>query len=143
MPENEVIPALSGVLETSLYVDDVDRASEFYRALFGFEIMIADHRFCAMSVAAKQVLLLFKKGSSTSVTVVPGGNIPPHDGAGEMHLAFSVPATALPGWEARLAEQNIAIESKVAWPRGGHSIYFRDPDRNLVELITPGCWKIY
>ena len=75
MSENEVIPALGGVLETSLYVDDVEHASEFYRALFGFEVMISDSRFCAMSVAGKQVLLLFKKGSSTRVTVVPGGDI--------------------------------------------------------------------
>ena len=97
----EVIPALSGVLETSLYVDDVGRASDFYTALFGFEIMIQDRRFCALSVAARQVLLLFRKGSSTRVTVVPGGNIPPHDGAGEYHLAFSVPADALPAWDAR------------------------------------------
>ena len=102
----EVIPALSGVLETSLYVHDVGRVSEFYTGLFGFEIMIQDQRFCALSVAAKQVLLLFQKGSSTSVTVVPGGNIPPHDGAGELHLAFSVPADALPAWEARLAAQD-------------------------------------
>jgi catechol 2,3-dioxygenase-like lactoylglutathione lyase family enzyme len=143
MSENEVIPAFTGVLETSLYVDDVDRASEFYRALFGFQIMIEDHRFCALSVAGKQVLLLFRKGSSTTVTVVPGGDIPPHDGAGELHLAFSVPAAALSDWEARLAGLGIAIESRVSWPRGGHSVYFRDPDRNLVELITPGCWPIY
>jgi catechol 2,3-dioxygenase-like lactoylglutathione lyase family enzyme len=143
MPENEVIPALSGVLETSLYVDDVGRSSEFYRSLFGFEVLIQDHRFCALSVAGKQVLLLFEKGSSTSVTVVPGGDIPPHDGAGQLHLAFSIPAAALSGWETRLAERNVAIESRVSWPRGGQSVYFRDPDRNLVELITPGCWSIY
>jgi catechol 2,3-dioxygenase-like lactoylglutathione lyase family enzyme len=138
-----MIPALSGVLETSLYVDDVGRAAEFYRALFGFEILIQDQRFCGMSVAGRQVLLLFRKGSSTSVTIVPGGNIPPHDGAGELHLAFSVPADALAGWEARLAGMDVAIESRVAWERGGQSVYFRDPDRNLVELVTPGCWQIY
>jgi len=143
MPEKEVIPALSGVLETSLYVDDVGRSSEFYNGLFGFEAMIQDQRFCALSVAARQVLLLFRKGSSTSVTVVPGGDIPPHDGAGELHLAFSIPASALGDWEARLAALGVAIESRVSWPRGGHSIYFRDPDRNLVELITPGCWPMY
>jgi catechol-2,3-dioxygenase len=139
----EAIPAVGGVLETSLYVDDVGRASEFYRALFGFETLIEDQRFCALSVAAKQVLLLFKKGTATSVTAVPGGNIPPHDGAGELHFAFSIPAAALAGWEARLAARKIAIESRVAWERGGQSLYFRDPDRNLVELVTPGCWRIY
>src|SRR6266446_4311215 len=116
-----MIPTLSGVLETSLYVDDVGRAAEFYRSLFGFEILIQDQRFCGMSVAGKHVLLLFRKGSSTSVTIVPGGNIPPHDGAGELHLAFSVPADALAGWEARLAWMDVAIESRVFWERGGQS----------------------
>ena len=138
-----MIPALSGVLETSLYVDDVGRAAEFYRSLFGFEILIQDERFCGMSVARKQVLLLFEKGSSTRVTVVPGGAIPPHDGAGQLHLAFSIPADALAGWEARLAGMDVPIESRVFWERGGQSVYFRDPDRNLVELVTPGCWQIY
>jgi len=140
---SEVIPALDGVVETSLYVDDVGRASAFYRALFGFEVMIEDPRFAALSVAAKQVLLLFKTGSSTSAIEIPGGTIPPHDGSGQMHLAFSIPAAALPAWEERLAAQDVVVESKVAWPRGGHSLYFRDPDGNLVELITPGCWPIY
>src|SRR3954452_19345785 len=143
MPQDEVIPALSGVLEKSLYVDDVGRAAEFYRALFGFETLIQDARFCAFSVAGKQVLLLFRVGSSTGVTVVPGGIIPPHDGAGQLDFAFSIPAAALAGWESRLARRGIAIESRVAWERGGQSIYFRDPDRNLVELVTPGCWRIY
>jgi catechol 2,3-dioxygenase-like lactoylglutathione lyase family enzyme len=138
-----MIPALSGVLETSLYVDDVERAAEFYRSLFGFEILVQDQRFCGMSVAGRQVLLLFRKGSSTSVTVVPGGKIPPHDGAGQLHLAFSIPAEALAGWEVRLAGMEIAIESRVFWERGGQSVYFRDSDRNLVELVTPGCWQIY
>ena len=143
MPEKQVIPALSGVIETSIYVDSVARAAQFDRAVFGFETIIEDHRFCALSVAAKQVLLLFQKGSSTTITTVPGGDIPPHDGAGELHLAFSIPAAALPDWKKRLAEQGVPIESEVSWPRGGNSIYFRDPDRSLVELITPGCWPIY
>jgi len=60
-----------------------------------------------------------------------------------LHVAFSVPADALAGWESRLAGMDVAIESRVFWERGGQSIYFRDPDRNLVELVTPGCWQIY
>jgi hypothetical protein len=26
---------------------------------------------------------------------------------------------------------------------GGASLYSRDPDGHLLELITPGCWAIY
>ena len=132
------MPEVSGVLETALYVDDVDRSADFYRSLFGFETLVQDQRLCALSVAGKQVLLLFLKGGSTGNTAPP-----PHDGAGELHFAFAIPAAELPAWEARLAAKNVAIESRIAWERGGQSLYFRDLDRHLVELVTPGCWQIY
>jgi len=134
---------LMGVLETSLYVQDLDRSIHFYRALFDLEELNADARFCALNVAGRQVLLLFKQGSSDLPTQIPGGTIPPHDGSGSLHLAFSVSASDLPAWEKKLQEQNISIESRVHWPRGGQSIYFRDPDHHLIELVTPGCWSIY
>jgi catechol 2,3-dioxygenase-like lactoylglutathione lyase family enzyme len=37
----------------------------------------------------------------------------------------------------------VAIESRMEWPRGGKSIYFRDPDGHLLEVLTPGVWAIY
>ena len=131
------------VVETSLYVDDVDRSRRFYAELFGFERLVEDDRFCALSVNAQQVLLLFRKRATLEPIEIPGGVIPPHDGDGEMHLAFSIDAADLDGWRARLIGRGIGIESTVQWPRGGTSLYFRDPDRHLVELITPGCWAIY
>ena len=30
-----------------------------------------------------------------------------------------------------------------AGPRGGTSLYFNDPDGNVVELATPGLWANY
>ena len=134
---------ITGVLESAIYVDDVPRAVEFYRRIFGFEQLEGDDRFCALSVAGRQVFLIFKKGGTLKPVTMPGGVLPPHDGSGSAHFAFSIPAEDLTSWEQCLARNHVEIESRVAWPRGGHSIYFRDPDGNLAELITPGCWTIY
>jgi len=134
---------VTGVLEYGVYVDDVPRSVEFYRRIFGFEQLQGDDRFCALSVAGRQVFLIFKKGGTLQPMPLPGGVLPPHDGSGQLHFAFSIPEADLAAWEQRLGENGIAIESRVTWPRGGRSIYFRDPDGHLVELITPGCWAIY
>ncbi len=134
---------VTGVLECGVYVDDVARSAEFYRRIFGFEQLVGDQRFCALSVAGRQVFLLFKKGGTLEPVQLPGGVLPPHDGSGQQHFAFSVPEADLAAWETKPAENGVEIESRITWPRGGKSIYFRDPDGHLAELITPGCWAIY
>lgn len=134
---------VGGILETALYVRDLDAAIEFYRRLFDFKVMLRDDRFCAFDVVGRDVLLLFKQGGTTKPMTLPGGVIPPHDGQGTTHLAFSVKAADLPGWEKRLADEGIAVESTVTWPAGGTSVYFRDLDDHLLELATPGIWPNY
>ncbi len=42
---------VTGLLESGIYVDDVPRSAEFYRRVFGFEQLVGDDRFCALSVA--------------------------------------------------------------------------------------------
>jgi catechol 2,3-dioxygenase-like lactoylglutathione lyase family enzyme len=137
------MPNVNGVVETSLYVEDLDRAIRFYESLFGFDKLIADQRFCAFGVAGQQVLLLFKKGASLRPGVMAGGTIPPHDGSGQLHLAFAIAEADWEPWLKKLGDSGVPVESVVHWERGGRSLYFRDPDRHLVELITPGCWSIY
>ena len=137
------MPSLTGVLETSLYVDDLDRASRFYEETFGLTRIEGDDRFRAYSVGGRSVLLLFKRGASNRSTQLPEGKLGPHDGNGPLHLAFSISAEALPAWEKLLVERGVAIETRIQWPRGGTSIYFRDPDNHSVELATPGVWSIY
>jgi catechol 2,3-dioxygenase-like lactoylglutathione lyase family enzyme len=138
------MPSLTGVIETSLYVDDLDRASRFYENLFGLSRIIeGDARIRAYSVGGRSVLLLFKRGASNRTTQLPFGTMGPHDGSGSLHVAFAILSADLSDWEARLAEKKIAIEGTVHWPRGGTSLYFRDPDNHLVELATPGVWTIY
>jgi catechol 2,3-dioxygenase-like lactoylglutathione lyase family enzyme len=137
------MPVLEGVLETSLYVDDMERSRAFYERLFGLPVLYSDHRMCGYDVGGRGVLLLFRRGASDRTTTLPGGTIPPHDGTGPYHIAFSIAADEMPAWEHRLAEFGIAVEGRTTWPRGGRSIYFRDPDGHLLELATPGLWPGY
>jgi catechol 2,3-dioxygenase-like lactoylglutathione lyase family enzyme len=130
-------PKTDGILESSLYVSDVSRSIRFYQDTFGFTV-ISDfgERGCAMHAGPNQVLLLFKKGASLATST-------PHDGDGELHLAFAIAAADLTNWESWLQERGIAVELKRTWDGGGWSLYFRDPDRHLIELATPGTWSIY
>ena len=136
-------PQVTGILESALYVGSLDRSREFYRSLFGFEELFRDDRLCALAVAGRQVLLLFLRGASEHDNTVPGGVIPPHGGEGRLHVAFAIPAEQLESWEHRLADHDIVVQGRVEAPRGGTSLYFRDPDGHLVEIATPGLWTIY
>jgi catechol 2,3-dioxygenase-like lactoylglutathione lyase family enzyme len=137
-------PQLSGLLESSLYVEDLERSSHFYETLLGLERVAGDDdRFRALAVTPAQLLLLFRKGSANRPLTTPGGEIPPHDGDGRLHLAFACPATDLSRWEAHLTAEGVPIVSRVEWPRGGTSLYFHDPDGHVLELATPGLWPSY
>jgi catechol 2,3-dioxygenase-like lactoylglutathione lyase family enzyme len=140
-------PPIEGIVETVLYVNDLDRAVAFYRDELGLEPMVGDAaRFQSFKAGTRQVLLLFKRGGTLEpVPVTPpgGGVIPPHDGSGPHHLAFAVSETGYDEWLERLRVRDIAIESETSWERGGRSVYFRDPDGHLLELITPGIWPNY
>jgi catechol 2,3-dioxygenase-like lactoylglutathione lyase family enzyme len=130
-------PTCDGLLESSLYVEDVAASARFYGRIFGFEV-ISDfgERGCALDAGERRVLLLFKKGGSRDTSS-------PHDGDGELHVAFAIPAVELSRWETWLAENGIAIEEKRTWDPGGVSLYFRDPDRHLLEVASPGVWSVY
>ena len=134
---------LERVIETCLYVDDLDRAGEFYEQVLGLTGLTRDARFRAYDVGGQSVLLLFRRGATLETVHMPGGTIPPHNGSGPIHMAFAVAAAELPVWEKSLGEHQVAIEGRTDWPRGGKSIYFRDPDHHLLELATPGIWAIY
>ncbi len=137
------VPKLNALLETALYVKDLERSVAFYKKVFEFELISTSERLCALSISNRFVLLLFLKGGSTVAAITSGGIIPPTDGDGHLHLAFAIAAGELENWENWLVENDIKVESKVNWERGGTSIYFRDPDKHLLELATPGLWSIY
>lgn len=138
-------PKIEGIVETVLYTDDLPRAVAFYRDLLGLQLMAGDGvRFQALNAGGRQVLLLFKRGATLEPMPVPsGGMIPPHDGAGHHHLGFAITHDAYEPWLTKLRAAGVAIESEAKWERGGRSMYFRDPDGHMLELLTPGLWANY
>ena len=138
------MPKITGLLETALYLDDVGQAARFYQDLFGFSLLSGsaqrDATFAALELPGRAVLLFFKKGANAQPVDTGGGIIPPHGGEGRLHFALAIPSNAYESWKLKLAAQNIPIESEIRWPPGGRSLYFRDPEGNLVELATSGLW---
>ena len=134
---NEATPRIGSVLETALYVADLDRSVAFYQRVLGLPLASEPiDRMCAFSLTANQVLLLFSKGASGQTQVTPYGTIPPHGGDGSLHVAFFIPSSDFELWQERLGRFGVDIESLVTWPEGGRSIYFRDPDNHAIELKT-------
>jgi catechol 2,3-dioxygenase-like lactoylglutathione lyase family enzyme len=133
-------PAVRSILETSLYVADLERSAAFYNQVFGFDPVLRDDRMCAMAVPGRQVLLLFRTGGSVKPSETPVGFIPPHDGRGTQHLCFSIARTDLEPWQGHLHTLHIELESRLDFPHGGSSLYFRDPDGHSLEVATSGLW---
>jgi catechol 2,3-dioxygenase-like lactoylglutathione lyase family enzyme len=136
-------PRVSGILETCLYVEDVERSRAFYEKLFGFKALIGDKRICVFDVAPAQVLILFEAGGTLEPVPLGDSFIPPHDARGRQHFALAIAAADYDPWKQNLIGNGIAVESEIAWRSGGKSLYFRDPDGHLVELATPGLWANY
>lgn len=130
------------VLETSLYVNDVDRAVAFYEGVLELR-RINDGYFAGGRGAALQVgdgpsvLLLFRAEITRA-----GGELPAHGTTGAGHVAFRVEGEDLPRWRQRLRDLGIPIEREFAFGDHPPSIYFRDPDGNSIELAVAEIWKL-
>lgn len=137
------MPRLNGILETAIYVDDLERTRRFYEDVLELKPVFSDCRLTAYDAGGRTILLVFQRGASIETATLPSGVIPGHDGFGPLHCAFAISADELSAWKDRLTAHGVPIEGRVDWARGGKSIYFRDPDGHLIELATPGLWPSY
>jgi len=135
------MPKVTGILETALYAADPQTTAAFYREIFSFDTLLESDRLIALDVSGKSVLLIFKAGATAEPFDTPGGTIPGHSASGTTHFAFAIAADEVETWRQHLGSSGVALESRVTWPGGAQSLYFRDPDHHLVELITPGFWR--
>ena len=129
------------VLETALYTDDLAAANRFYGVVLGLEpIAFVEGRHLFFRCGDGVVLIFDRRSTATVPTSVNGAPVPLHGATGAGHMALAVADAELPAWRAHLAAHGVAIESEVTWPRGGRSLYVRDPAGNSVELASPLVW---
>ena len=126
------------VLETSLYVDDLEAAEKYYTEVLGMKTsqrVEGRHVFIRLE---HSMLLLFRARE----TEVKSGDVPVHGARGAGHVAFRMQHSEIDTWRERLISKGVAIETEVRWPNGGYSLYFRDPAGNSLELATADMWGI-
>lgn len=132
--------ALEGILETALYVDDLDAAEAFYGGILGLEKIARQANRDVFFRCGPGVLLIFNPAETIHAS--PGSAVPAHGARGPGHTCFRVPGPELDFWVEKLVEAGIAIEADFHWPNGARSIYFRDPAGNSLECAEPGLWNI-
>jgi catechol 2,3-dioxygenase-like lactoylglutathione lyase family enzyme len=126
------------VLESCLYVDDLRAAEGFYSNVLGLELHSRVEGRHVFFHCGNGMLLLFNPDKTRERT----GVVPTHGAYGPGHVAFAIAEAEIPAWRELLRQHGIEIETEVSWPSGGHSLYFRDPDGNSVELATPQVWGL-
>lgn len=134
--------APSQILESALYVDDLDAAEAFYGDVLGLEKIARGGNRHLFYRCGPGVLLLFNPAETEIPFTVDQLPVPPHGARGPGHLCFKADADELDVWRARLEAAGIAIESDMDWPQGGRSIYFRDPAGNSLEFTEARIWGI-
>jgi len=129
------------ILEAALYVSDLAEAERFYGEVLGLGLLAKAEGRHVFFRCGDGVLLLFLP-EVTEVPPEPDARlpVPPHGSRGPGHLCFSASGDEIELWKKRLEDHNIAIEADFEWPRGGRSIYFRDPSGNSLEFAEPRIW---
>jgi len=137
------MPKITCLLETAVYVDDMDRSVKLFREVMGLATMLENERLTAFDAGNRGALLVFQRGGSAEDTHTATGVLPGHNGSGSLHMAFAIPADSYDDWLDHLRAANVTERGQLRWEGGGRSFYFEDPDSHLLEVATPGLWPNY
>lgn len=134
--------APAGILETVLYAADLDAARAFYGGVLGLPVVTSEAGRHVFFRCGNQMLLVFNPDQTAVGSTDPRLPVPPHGAHGPGHACFRASAAEIAMWRRHLELSGIAIEADFEWPRGGRSIYFRDPAGNSIEIAEPRIWGL-
>jgi len=140
-------PKLEQIVETILYTDDAPRLAQWYKDVMGLEPFMESKRAAMFALPNSTLLLLFDRNEVTEDKECPGeGVIPKHGcptGLGQ-HIAFGCGGLdEIAEWEAHFKAKQVPIIATMDWKQGGRSLYVKDSEGHVIEVITRGVWKAY
>ncbi len=130
------------VLESALYVDDLDKADAFYGGVLGLDCVGKVEGRHVFFRCGDNIVLLFNANATSIAAPNARLPVPVHGASGQGHLCFRATSDEMDQWIERLNGHGIPIEADFIWPAGGRSIYFRDPSGNSLEFGEPKIWGL-
>ena len=132
---------LQSIDHVVLVVRDLEQAIRFYRDVLGCRVLReaewrrGEARFPSVAIGSGQMLNLHQAGTPVSPEAVN-----PQAGSGDLCFVAAVPIAEV---VERLSAHGVAIEIGPVPRMGGRgvvgtSVYFRDPDGNLLEIMAYG-----
>jgi catechol 2,3-dioxygenase-like lactoylglutathione lyase family enzyme len=141
------MPRTLGMFEVQLAVEDLEAVVEFYRDAVGLEVSLEDpERGRTHFGLGRGQLILARVGGEQAAPGWPG--LPPPllfeedvrgptpERHGPVHFAIEAELEELLAAERRLRGAGQDVRGPFRWPGGRMSIYARDPEGNVAELIS-------
>ncbi|KID95188.1 hypothetical protein MAJ_08822, partial [Metarhizium majus ARSEF 297] len=139
-------PKLGQIVETVLYTSDVAGLAKWYKDIMGIVPFHENPRSAGFSLPNDTILLLFDRNKTKQDKIFPTGVIPKHGtetGLGQ-HMAFACAShDELSQWERHFKNKNVDIIAKMSWELGGKSVYVKDWEGHVIEVMTRGVWPVY
>jgi catechol-2,3-dioxygenase len=115
--------SVDGFCELTLQARDLAELENFYTGHVGLECLAREDDRIWLRVGRHARLGLW----------APGPKEFGDEGGAHVHFAFSVDPGGLDALRARLEESGVGVRGPVEHPGGDRSIYFEDPEGNVVE----------
>ena len=128
---------IEAIVETAIYVDDLDAAEAFYRDVLGLEVIGKEAGRHVFFRVGDGVLLAFDPEAT-----LRGDMLPPHGARGPGHFALGVRAEALDEWRRRLEGHGVAVEKEVDLAQGRAVALLPGPGGQLGRAGHAGLWGL-